>query len=601
MNKRILSIIVVIGCVLSGTSAPAQPPALRLIVPSKKTLSTYASQYRLAGNTQPGNTIIINGKEIQVYSTGAFAHLVSLKEGKNNITITTVNKENEKTEEKIVIHRHAGLKDTPERKIVIEEALLLPSVDYELADGDILKVRFKGTPGLEASFSLGSLVRNQPMAELPTEIAPDNLKGIYVGHYRVKPEDHIKAQPVTFLLEKNFLQRRTKKTSAKVSVRPDAFPLTGITTEKTYLKTSLGTARLGGAELGTLEENVLLTVNGRIGELYRVLLGDSDVAWVSRDSVRLLPQPVLLPRSLINSISVTSDDTHDIISLATGKRIPYSVNQTVDPVGLEVKIYNALSNITWITNRETENIDDVSWEQIDVRTLKLKVTLKTPLLWGYHVGYEGARDTFEIKLRHCPQFASGSSSPLKGLRIALDAGHGGSSYGAVEASGVAEKVINRATADALSPLLEKVGAFVIDLRPGDSTVSIADRIETALSTDADLFLSIHANSISETSDPFASAGTMVLYKHPKDRELANALYRNILETGIKGAGVISSFNAATVKITDMNTVLVEQGFLSNPEEEALLLDPAFRKKMAQEIFEGLEEFYDSRREKFLKK
>ncbi|MCX7766048.1 MAG: N-acetylmuramoyl-L-alanine amidase, partial [Candidatus Sumerlaeia bacterium] len=98
-----------------------------------------------------------------------------------------------------------------------------------------------------------------------------------------------------------------------------------------------------------------------------------------------------------------------------------------------------------------------------------------------------------------------------------------------------------------------------------------------------------------------SRGTLTMYKHPKDRELALAIYRRVCETGLQPWGVVSSFNSASVKMTEFNTVLIEQAFMSHPEDEALLLNPEFRRKIAQKIRQGLEDYYGKWRDFYLKK
>jgi N-acetylmuramoyl-L-alanine amidase len=64
--------------------------------------------------------------------------------------------------------------------------------------------------------------------------------------------------------------------------------------------------------------------------------------------------------------------------------------------------------------------------------------------------------------------------------------------------------------------------------------------------------------------------------------------------GLKQFGVIGSFNFTMNSLTQMPNVLVETAFLSNPEDEMLLLDDGFRKKIAEQIAIGLEEYiYDN--------
>ncbi|HRD86603.1 MAG TPA: N-acetylmuramoyl-L-alanine amidase, partial [Rubrivivax sp.] len=76
------------------------------------------------------------------------------------------------------------------------------------------------------------------------------------------------------------------------------------------------------------------------------------------------------------------------------------------------------------------------------------------------------------------------------------------------------------------------------------------------------------------------------------RALAQALQRRLLEaTGLPDLGWVGNFNyTPTRRVSRMPAVLVEQAFVSHPGEEALMLDPAFRARVARAIRQGLEDF-----------
>ena len=68
------------------------------------------------------------------------------------------------------------------------------------------------------------------------------------------------------------------------------------------------------------------------------------------------------------------------------------------------------------------------------------------------------------------------------------------------------------------------------------------------------------------------------------------MYDKMLAIGLKPFGEVGSFNFTLNSLTQLPNVLVETAFLSNPEDEMLLLDDGFRKKVAEQIVKGLEEF-----------
>lgn len=601
-KKLKVSFIIVINVILSFVFAESpEKPSINIIIPAESYVITSLSHYRIAGNTEPQNKVYINNKPVTVYPTGAFVFFAELRIGKNEVWIQAIAPDRSRTEKKLTFVRNPGIQDTPEDVLRIEEALMLPSAIRELKAGDRLDLRFKGTPGLNAYFSIGKLVKRFPMAELPPEVSPHNLRGIYVGYYVVKSGDRLEPSPVTFTLEKSFFRKVTVNSWAKISIIPEDQVRVGKTTSpRTYIKASLGEARLGGAQLGFLDKDVLVPIDGRYAELWRVRLGANKIAWIPQEFIEILPSAPLT-RSFANAITITQEGKHDVVSLGLFNRLPYLIYEELQPPKINVEIYGARSNITWITNKPTTVIKDLTWQQINEDTLKLEIWLKNSVIWGYTAGYKEGQDVFVVKVRHPPAFLPAPASPLKGLTIAVDAGHGGANTGAVEATGVPEKTINRSTADFLIEQLKTAGASVVDVRPGDEDTTLTERLKRALEADADVYISLHANSIGEGSDPLLSRGTLTLYKYPKDRELALAIYNRLCETELQPWGVVSSFNAASVKMTEINTVLIEQAFMSHPEDEALLLNAEFRRKIAQKIKQGLDDYYSRWRDFYLKK
>ena len=75
------------------------------------------------------------------------------------------------------------------------------------------------------------------------------------------------------------------------------------------------------------------------------------------------------------------------------------------------------------------------------------------------------------------------------------------------------------------------------------------------------------------------------------KPLAQIIYNKMRELGLDDYGLTGSFNFSLNAPTDFPNVLVETAFLSNPEEEIFLLDPYYQRRMAQQIVEGLEEYY----------
>ena len=357
-----------------------------------------------------------------------------------------------------------------------------------------------------------------------------------------------------------------------------------------YLNTGLGTDRLGGYKYGFIEKDILLNITGMKNGIYRVKLADGLDAWIPEKFVELMPAGIEPVESLTGNIRISGNSSQDIITLNLSEKLPYTTFQQLDPNKIIVDVYGATSNTNWKTKMlSSEGIKKVEWEQVANGQFRMIIELDHSQNWGYSVGY-GWGSQLAVKINR-PPVITDPINPLSGRTIAVDAGHGGSSNGALGASGAKEKEVTLQITQKLDSLLKLEGVNVILPRTNDSYVYMSERREAVLSNKADLLVSIHANSIGYTSDPREVAGTGGFYKHMAYRPLAEILYKNMLDLGLKDYGLTGSFNFSLNGPIEFPNALVETAFISNPEEEILLLDPDFQVKIAEQIVKGLKEFY----------
>lgn len=186
-----------------------------------------------------------------------------------------------------------------------------------------------------------------------------------------------------------------------------------------------------------------------------------------------------------------------------------------------------------------------------------------------------------IRVKHPPKLK------LKGLRIALDAGHGGEVNGAIGTTGLKEKEVNLELVLMLKTLLERRGAKVLLTRDGDYDVPMQQRLDYLSRQEPDLLISIHNNA---AWNPITARGTSTYYRHIGFRPLSTAILSKLLELDVQNAGNIGSFDFALNAPTEYPNVLIEGLFLSNPQDEAKLIDKRFKKKLVKKIVEGIEAF-----------
>lgn len=176
--------------------------------------------------------------------------------------------------------------------------------------------------------------------------------------------------------------------------------------------------------------------------------------------------------------------------------------------------------------------------------------------------------------------------------VVLDPGHGGKDPGAVF-SGVYEKTLNLDIAERTAKILEKKGIKVYMTRENDEYLTLAERPALAKSLKADLFISIHNNSM-----PANFKGSMVMYNNKNDSgnkirnaKIAEIIQDNLvadLKTGDIGARVRNDL-AVLKGIGDTPAALIEVACMSDKNDLASLKKVNFRQKAAQSIADSIVE------------
>jgi N-acetylmuramoyl-L-alanine amidase len=200
------------------------------------------------------------------------------------------------------------------------------------------------------------------------------------------------------------------------------------------------------------------------------------------------------------------------------------------------------------------------------------------------------------------------SNAITSRVVVLDPGHGGIDPGAVSASGLREKDLTLQIAQKVETLLVTSGAVVINLRRDDAdlagddqTLSASERkrldlrarVETANAYEADCYISIHLNA-----DPSPRwSGAQTFYRHGSEsgRVLAESIqqaFKQVLgNTKREAAGAAGYY---VLEATDMPAVIVEAGFISNPEEADKLADEAYQIKIAEGVWQGVADYLAKR-------
>ncbi|MBK3496554.1 N-acetylmuramoyl-L-alanine amidase [Viridibacillus sp. YIM B01967] len=202
------------------------------------------------------------------------------------------------------------------------------------------------------------------------------------------------------------------------------------------------------------------------------------------------------------------------------------------------------------------------------------------------------------------------SETLGGVKVVLDAGHGGIDGGASK-DDIIEKDITLAIALNVEKKLKKKGATVFMTRTKNGDVisehasdqsyntlrerkkqDIFLREQLVAKQNPDIFISIHANAIPETK----WRGAQVFYHQDGHaggeflaKEIQSSIRENLKNTEREALSIKQVY---LLKKATMPSALVETGFISNPEEKKLLISKKYQDQMADAIVEGIERYFE---------
>ncbi|AZB44549.1 hypothetical protein CEF21_20930 [Bacillus sp. FJAT-42376] len=296
------------------------------------------------------------------------------------------------------------------------------------------------------------------------------------------------------------------------------------------------------------------------------------------------------------------------VETSTGVRgwIPAASTAATPPANLlvpQVTQMGSSTELSWIKSKTAKvNFDFLSdrTAYISTKGLALKIpdvevqgvtitqidgAIKVTPEPGYSITVHDKKDRFQLLIHEVG---------VAGKTIVLDAGHGGSDSGAVGPTRLYEKDVTFAVTRYLGDILKENGAKVIYTRTTDIKPELDTRAAISNNSDADIFISVHANANANRS----AKGTETYFNvttNPNDqksRTLSSNIQRELVEQinttsrGIKEAGFV------VIRENQLPSALVELAFISNPNEETMLRSDAVRRKAAQGIYNGIEDYFN---------
>jgi N-acetylmuramoyl-L-alanine amidase len=346
---------------------------------------------------------------------------------------------------------------------------------------------------------------------------------------------------------------------------------------------------LAGADLEGKDQ--LIQGDGSWCRDIRLIQSDSqqvrvEVHWLHPESCFVFHPPEhpnwieLRPIQTLENVKWSGNNSETRVSITSNGELNAAITPPARSGSLQVELkYIKASTDLVIPEIHNSLIEGFHLSATDLPAVKINIGLEHFV--NYQVQYSADHKQMTLVFSH---------SPLVGKTIIIDPGHGGEDNGAFGRQ-IREKDVNLEVAIHLKNLLEQAGAAVILTRTDDYFVGLYERPFMANDFLGDLFISIHTNNHPDLS----VHGIEVFYypNRPLSQTLARLVLNNITQyTGFTGLGAKSD-DFVVIRETEMPSILVEVGFLSNFQEENIMKTPEFKDRAAEGIYQGILDYWQS--------
>jgi N-acetylmuramoyl-L-alanine amidase len=177
----------------------------------------------------------------------------------------------------------------------------------------------------------------------------------------------------------------------------------------------------------------------------------------------------------------------------------------------------------------------------------------------------------------------------------LDPGHGGKDPGAIGVGGLKEVDVIMPIAKRVEAILERQGVAVKMTRTSDYFVGLDERVVMSRRAGANIFVSIHANSLDGRPD----VNGLETYHYNIGQSLADTVHRNVVSyVNSKGFYLndrrVRSARFLVLRKSSIPAILVETGYLTSEAESSRLRNPEYQQAMAEGIARGILEYIRAR-------
>ena len=590
--------LIILGSFTTPSLAWAQENTLKIVYPPANH-QTNTDKIFLLGTAPPTGQVLINNQPIKRSKSGHFAPSFPLEVGENRFTVTYDNQQLQ-----IQVTRVDNQPKIPQG-LAFGENTLTPQVDIYRLPGEEICFSAMASPAVGiASPNANVSVR---LGEQTVKLSPQ-LKQISLPSNSAIYIDG-KNQPITQIIPGKYQgctklgilpdgkkpeyqltlnsETTTQVSSGKIqTLLPAKLPIVEIIAGAGVARTGPSTT---DSRLTPLPQGVRASVTGKEGDWLRLDYG----GWIHSQETRMIPGAIP-PHSMIRSI--ISRELPKTTEIVFPLQVPVPVTVKQGDKTLTLTLHNTTAQTDTIRLDDNPLISRLDWQQIAPGKVQYTFNLKTNQQWGYNLQY---RDTsLVLSLRHPPVLPRRQTQPLSGVKILLNAGHGGEELGAAGPSGYLAKDLKLVVTKLLRDELRRRGATVVMAREDDRDLSLVERQkmieenEPAMASPAvDIALTFHYRFLADDGDAENTKGVSSYWYHPQAHSLAVLLQNRLVQNlGRSSFGVYWN-NLALTRPHSAPSVLLELGFMSNPDDFELAMDVQEQRRLARVLAEGVVEWF----------
>jgi len=553
--------------------------------PAANTTTTSAN-FTLMGSSDPAYPVKFNGDYVPRSKNGLFDIWLSLDNGKNSFVFSQNGVKYTYTITRSTPPANAGAYAYPQMSSysIIVSA---PVNDYIIGPGEKISVKLQAPSKSSVYAYLGS----QSVKLTPTTLPPDQgtyMTEFYTGTITLPST----VSSVTDLGRITYSATRDAGESASavgvdVTVLPKGQVIAAETLhDNTPLKITPTSSFYD--DYKSIEAGMRDYVTRLQDGYYTLRCG----AYVAQGDMRLLPGRTLNGNAVSTAVMEDRGSVTEI-RLGMNENTPYTAY--VDGGKFVVTLFNTYGawapDINVVRNPLFKSVTKSG--STANNTITYTFTLVDPSNWyGFQDSYNS--NSLIIDARNPRTLDMATATPLAGMTIYIDAGHGGDDPGALSFWGTnkpTEADFTLQTALQVQKQLQALGATVVMTRTDDSSVDIYTRMDTLDALNPDLAISIHYNSLADTQNTTRTRGLLGLYCNQDGLLLSTCLSQSVCADTARMMRTPSYQALAMCRNFKFPSALIEVGFMTSVEEVDFALSPANIAQTAKGFADGVLNYF----------